>query len=129
MNKSFFEQDRLYSEVLPFISGVLDGYDIRAEEGSLTSIRVGGGKFVYGAAAEGYPLPVQRFLRLHIECHHLRGGRFLWQHGIGCAILLVDANLDEVYLAASLNEPPRRVTLGQAIDFLVERHLTLGGAA
>jgi hypothetical protein len=125
MNKSFSSQERLRLEVLPFLGGILNGFYIHAEEGALGSVRVDGGKFIYGVDLQGHPLPVQRFARLNVECQHIGVSQYLRQRGIGCAILLVDANTDEIYLAESLCDMPHSVTLGQAIDILVDRHLAL----
>lgn len=129
MSALFNVQQRLQSEILPFLREALNSFNIRSVEGELAAMRVTGGKVAHGLHANGDPLPVQRFLRLHVECRFIMAGNYLWELGVGCAILLVDANLEEIYLADSLCDTPRRVSFGEAVDTLVERHIALGVVA
>lgn len=130
MNKSFSaQQERLHSEILPFLCDALNSFDIRAVEGEFGSMRTTSGKFVHGLYAQGSPLPAQRFLRLHVECRFFMAGTALWEGGVGCAILLADEGLDEIYFADGLLDIPRRVSFEEALDILVERHIALGVTA
>lgn len=114
-----------------FIEHALEAIGVAFKESGFASARTEDGEYVYHERLEGRPLPVVRFALWGVD--PIVGGKLVQHHRnypiIGCAQIVATRDADRVLYAANSNEPLREVSLGEAVDLLIERRQAVAGGA
>ncbi|HEC2552468.1 TPA: hypothetical protein R2K55_004212 [Raoultella ornithinolytica] len=112
-----------------FVEHALKFAGASISEAGFTSARTATGEFIFHEHLLCRPLPVERFCLYGVD--PIIRGEFRRHENLptlGCAHIVATRDGNRVFFASSANEPLREVSLGEAIDLLIERRQELGGA-